>query len=196
MPIPLEYQPPGVARNPGTKIAFVYIDALNFYYNKARPANAKWVDFKKLCAAILPEGTVIAKIVYCTSKVQNLPGDPEARDRQDIFLRALKAWIPGIQIVFGQMKERKKTGVIADSDPPEKTTILTFEEKGSDVNLGVHLVNDANKEDFDYAVVMSNDSDLAEAMKIAREDCGKNDVATQHSKRQISSDSRTGGTCR
>ena len=36
----------------------------------------------------------------------------------------------------------------------------TMEEKGSDVNLGAHLLNDAWKDLFDAAVVVSNDTDL------------------------------------
>jgi len=35
-----------------------------------------------------------------------------------------------------------------------------MEEKGSDVNLASHLLNDAWKERFDAAVVVSNDTDL------------------------------------
>jgi uncharacterized LabA/DUF88 family protein len=36
------------------------------------------------------------------------------------------------------------------------------------VNLAVHLVNDACLDAFDAALVISNDSDLAEAIRIAR----------------------------
>ena len=42
------------------------------------------------------------------------------------------------------------------------------EEKGSDVNLAVHLVYDATMDSFDTALVISNDSDLATAIKITR----------------------------
>jgi uncharacterized LabA/DUF88 family protein len=41
-------------------------------------------------------------------------------------------------------------------------TIIKTEEKGSDVNLAVHLLNDAWLDHYDCAVVVSNDSDLAE----------------------------------
>jgi uncharacterized LabA/DUF88 family protein len=42
------------------------------------------------------------------------------------------------------------------------------EEKGSDVNLAVQLLNDAWRDSFDCAVVVSNDSDLAEAMRLVK----------------------------
>jgi uncharacterized LabA/DUF88 family protein len=43
------------------------------------------------------------------------------------------------------------------------------EEKGSDVNLAVHLLNDAWLEKYDCAIVISNDSDLAEPLRLIRE---------------------------
>lgn len=51
---------------------------------------------------------------------------------------------------------------------PFKAPVYKTEEKGSDVNLAVHLVNDAWENLFDCAVIVSNDSDLAEALRIVR----------------------------
>ena len=42
-------------------------------------------------------------------------------------------------------------------------------EKGSDVNLATHLLHDAHMGRFEVAVVVSNDSDLLEPIKIVRE---------------------------
>ena len=47
------------------------------------------------------------------------------------------------------------------------------EEKGSDVNLAVHLLNDCWLDLYECAIVVSNDSDLAEAMRLVNEHCGK-----------------------
>lgn len=44
--------------------------------------------------------------------------------------------------------------------------IHTMEEKGSDVNLASHLLNDAWKNSFDAAVVFSNDTDLVEPIRM------------------------------
>jgi hypothetical protein len=43
----------------------------------------------------------------------------------------------------------------------------------SDVNLATHLLHDAHMGRFDVAVVISNDSDLLEPIKIVREHLGK-----------------------
>ena len=46
--------------------------------------------------------------------------------------------------------------------------IVRTEEKVSDVNLAVHLLDDDWLDAYDCAVVVSNDSDIAEAMRLAR----------------------------
>lgn len=47
-----------------------------------------------------------------------------------------------------------------------KVQVFGMEEKGSDVNLAVHLVNDAWAKRFDAAAVISNDTDLVEPIRI------------------------------
>jgi len=47
--------------------------------------------------------------------------------------------------------------------------IIKTEEKGSDVNLAVHLLNDAWLGKYDCAVVLSNDSDLKEAITLVKD---------------------------
>jgi uncharacterized LabA/DUF88 family protein len=48
-----------------------------------------------------------------------------------------------------------------------------IEEKGSDVNLASHLVRDALTAKFDQALVISNDTDLVEPIRIATAEAGK-----------------------
>jgi uncharacterized LabA/DUF88 family protein len=52
--------------------------------------------------------------------------------------------------------------------PPIQVEVWKNEEKGSDVNLALHLLNDAWQDAFDCAVVVSNDSDLAEALRMVK----------------------------
>ncbi|WP_238940101.1 NYN domain-containing protein, partial [Sulfitobacter geojensis] len=56
---------------------------------------------------------------------------------------------------------------------PDVVRIIKTEEKGSDVNLGSHLVRDAFTDAFDVAVVITNDTDLIEPIRIAIEEVGK-----------------------
>lgn len=53
------------------------------------------------------------------------------------------------------------------------TEVHTMEEKGSDVNLAAHLLNDAWKGQFDAAVVISNDTDLITPIQMVSVERGK-----------------------
>ena len=52
--------------------------------------------------------------------------------------------------------------------PPGMVEIWKNEEQGSDVNRALHLLNDAWLNVYDCAVVVSNDSDLSEALRIVK----------------------------
>jgi hypothetical protein len=49
--------------------------------------------------------------------------------------------------------------------------VLKVEEKGSDVNLGCHLLLDAFQNNFDVAAALSNDSDPVEPIQIGTQFC-------------------------
>jgi hypothetical protein len=55
----------------------------------------------------------------------------------------------------------------------EPVQVHDTEEKGSDVNLAAHLINDGWQNRYDVAVVLSQDSDLVEPLRIVRADIGK-----------------------
>jgi uncharacterized LabA/DUF88 family protein len=46
--------------------------------------------------------------------------------------------------------------------------VIKTEEKGSDVNIAAHLINDGHKRRYEVAILISNDSDLVEPVKIVR----------------------------
>ncbi len=63
--------------------------------------------------------------------------------------------------------------VVAPGQPQKYPRVIKTEEKGSDVNLATHLLHDAHKGRFEIAVVISNDSDLLEPIKIVRQELHK-----------------------
>jgi len=50
--------------------------------------------------------------------------------------------------------------------------VVKTEEKGSDVNIASHMLRDAFRGSFDVAVLVTNDSDLIEPIRIVREELG------------------------
>ena len=63
--------------------------------------------------------------------------------------------------------------VMLPGQPQKYAKVIKTEEKGSDVNLATHLLHDAHMGRFDVAVVVSNDSDLLEPIKIVRQELKK-----------------------
>jgi NYN domain len=55
---------------------------------------------------------------------------------------------------------------------PKTVEVIKTEEKGSDVNLASYLLMDGFLRDCDTAVVVTNDSDLAEPLSMARNQLG------------------------
>lgn len=83
--------------------------------------------------------------------------------RQQIYLRALRT-IPKLEIIEGHFLSHEV--MMKNATGSGFTKVIKTEEKGTDVNIVTHLINDAHKKAFDIAVVISNDSDLLEPIKI------------------------------
>jgi uncharacterized LabA/DUF88 family protein len=153
---------------------YVYVDGFNLYYGALKDTKYKWLDLKALFTAILRPQNQIQRIKYYTARVSARPDDPDAPTWQDIYLRALALHIPELSIIEGRFLQKQVTMRLAEPIGGRQfAKVLKTEEKGSDVNLAVHLVNDGWRNLYDCAVVCSNDGDLSEAMRIVRRELHK-----------------------
>ena len=140
-----------------------YIDGFNFYYRRLRNQPYRWLNLVALFESLFPDDDVVA-VKYFTAQVTG-KFDAHKPLRQQAYLRALGT-LPKLQIVMGQFLTTKVdyrlVEPIADADGQliEAVSVWRPEEKGSDVNLGSHLLNDAWNNAFDVAAVLTNDSDL------------------------------------
>jgi len=154
----------------------IYIDGFNFYYSTYRSPhqpdakNYKWLDFKKLLQNLLRSEHEIVAIKYYTANVSGLH-DPDQPTRQQTYLRALKTYTPEFEVHKGMFLTSKRN--MPRVKRPGSELVWYTEEKGSDVNLAVHLVNDGYKNLYSCAVVLSNDGDLREALKVAKNELEK-----------------------
>ncbi len=87
--------------------------------------------------------------------------------RQRYYLNALEKYIPEMEIYYGHYLTHEVNAKVVNP-PPEFIKIYKTEEKGSDVNLALHVLNDAWLNLYDCAVIVSNDSDLAESLKLVK----------------------------
>ncbi len=160
----------------------VYIDGFNLYYRALKGTPHKWLDIEAMSRATLPHDCMIERVNYYTARISGRV-DPESPRRQHAYLRAI-ATLPAVVIHYGNfLVSQKWAGLVQPPDfrpritlPPDATVHVAYvwktEEKGSDVNLGVHLVRDAFKGAFDLAAVLTNDTDLVEPIRIVTQELG------------------------
>ena len=130
----------------------------------------KWLDFKAVLQKVLQSRNQILKIKYYTAIVSATSNDPDKPTRQNTFIRALENYIPEIEIYYGDfLTHPVKAARVTQNSSPQIVSVYKTEEKGSDVNLASHLINDAWLDRYDCGVVVSNDSDFAEAIRLIKE---------------------------
>jgi uncharacterized LabA/DUF88 family protein len=129
----------------------------------------RWLNLEAMCCRLLPSNQIEC-IKYYTARII----DADKFSRQDVYLRAL-ATLPLVMVTYGRYLSHPVQRRLAH--PPATGSayveIIHHEEKGSDVNLATHLVLDACRDAFDVAVIISNDSDLQEPLRVVKMEMGK-----------------------
>jgi uncharacterized LabA/DUF88 family protein len=162
----------------------VYVDGFNLYYIRLKGQRYfRWLNLKALANHVLKPHHVVTTINYYTAHVSHKE-DPGAPGRQRTYLNAL-ATVPEIKIHLGNFLYSEKWAALIK--PPQTRPadyvwaapwldlvwVGKTEEKGSDVNLASHPVRDALTDRFDAAVVLSNDTDLVEPIRIVVKEATK-----------------------
>ena len=142
----------------------LYIDGFNLYYSALKDTPLRWLNPVALAASAFPRNRIVATRFF-TAKVTPLPHDPHQPDRQNIYWRALHT-LPALEIIEGDFRTRKVRAKVVNP-PPNTIEIFKTEEKGSDVNLGAHLLMDGFLNRYEAAIVITGDSDLVTPIQMA-----------------------------
>ena len=147
---------------------WVYVDGFNLYYGALKDTPFKWLNLRRMCELLLPEYT-ITRIKYYTARVSARSDDPDKPTRQQVYLRALRT-DPTLQITYGTFLAHETPMPLVEPPPggPRFARVIKTEEKGSDVNIAAHLIHDGHKKEYEAAVLVTNDSDLLEPIRIVR----------------------------
>jgi hypothetical protein len=150
----------------------VYVDGFNLYFGCLKGTSYRWLDLDAFVRKVAPRKAEVIRIRYFTARVTPLPGfDATAGARQEVYLRAL-ATLRSVSIHFGEYRAHPKRMPI--HPPPVEgermVTVLRSDEKGSDVNLASYLLLDGFRREYEQAIVVSNDSDLATPVRMVREE--------------------------
>ena len=155
----------------GRRMRFnVYVDGFNLYYGALRGQPYRWLDLRRFASRLLGAGDELHRVRYFTARVHALPGDPDAPARQAAYLRALGT-LPDVSVHLGAFLSSVRT--MRRADGAGTVRVVRYEEKGTDVNLATHLLLDAFDGDCDGALVISNDSDLAEPIRVVQSRFGQ-----------------------
>lgn len=139
---------------------FVYVDGFNLYHaiDDIGKNSLKWVNLWTLAESIIGSNETLYSVHYF-SAYATWHASGFARHRE--YVAALKE--EGVTVTLGNFKDKFK------ECPQCAYNIKTHEEKETDVNIGIHLVADAILDRFDRALVISADSDLCCAVRLAKE---------------------------
>ena len=148
----------------------LYIDGFNLYYSALKNTPFRWLDPIALATRAFPKNRIIATKFF-SAKVSALPHNPHQPTRQQAYWRAL-ATLPALTIIEGDFRTRKVRAKVV-TPPPPTIEVYKTEEKGSDVNLGAHLLMDGFLGHYDAAIVITGDSDLVTPIRMVRDQLRK-----------------------
>ena len=148
----------------------LYVDGFNLYYSALRGTPHRWLDPVALITRAFPRNQIIAT-KYFTARVTPLPGNPQEPQRQQTYWRSLRT-LPNLTIIEGDFRTRVVRAKVVNP-PPNTIEIYKTEEKGSDVNLGAHLLMDGFKDLYQAAIVITGDSDLVTPIKMVKDQLKK-----------------------
>ncbi len=141
----------------------VYIDGFNFYHaiDDLGDDKLKWINLKLLSENILNKYQILATVKYFSAYTT---WRPDAYKRHRDYVAANEA--QGVEVIMGRFKA-KEVRCQANC----KNLFWTHEEKETDVNIGAHLIADTLQNNFDTALVITADTDLAAVIKLAQTLC-------------------------
>ena len=138
-----------------------FVDGFNLYHAIADTGrhDLKWVNLRQLARQFAPEpsytlGEVFYFSAYATWK-------PDAYARHRAFVAALEA--SAVTCVLGTFKSKPR----ACRSCSAKWT--RHEEKETDVNAALHLLEGALNDRYDLALLVTGDSDLVPAVRMVRQ---------------------------
>jgi hypothetical protein len=142
----------------------IYIDGFNLYYGVLKFSKEKWLDIERLFV-LLRRHDSIHKIRYFTAlSSSGMSGDQMA------YLRAIET-LPLVNVVLGRYKTKSVKCRVSPplcSLQPANRIFSIPEEKRTDVNIAISMLDDAYQNLCDHLIVVSGDSDLVPAVNMVK----------------------------
>jgi uncharacterized LabA/DUF88 family protein len=145
-----------------------FIDGFNIYHSLKPYDNRSrsylmhynrylWLDFMALARRFVTKEDTLSEVFYFTALAY---WRQASESRHKIFISALEN--EGVQVIKGNFKEKDRFCRRCGA------SYKYHEEKETDVNIALYLLNEAYQDTYDKAIVVTNDTDLVPAIKMAK----------------------------
>ena len=141
----------------------VYIDGFNLYHSTLQHTHpdCRWLNLFELSKRLInPITEEIQNVYYFSALTTWLP---ERAKKHLLYIHALRT--VGVIDILGKFSLRERKCPLCSS------RYLAHEEKKTDINIAVNLLCDAAADEFDTALILSGDSDLAPVTSKLRQLC-------------------------
>lgn len=161
--------------NSGPVRTLVYVDGFNLYHGALKRASPgyRWLDLKAMVGSIIHSNHRIDGVYYFTAWIRTGGQNDNSLSHQKIYVKALENYITNFNYRLGHFISKKTRAKPVDGSLGHSVQIWDMEEKGSDVNLASRMISDAFQDNFDCAIIVANDGDYAEAIRVVKQEAGK-----------------------
>lgn len=156
------------------KKILVLIDGFNYYhklknYQRNQNVCVKWLDYVSLLKAAIKSHIKTEnfdlEVIYFSAIAKHR--NQESQNRHKIYIKALKN--SGVKVVLGEFKEKYIYPCKECQQKLPNEKILKHEEKHTDVNVAITLLEKAMKNEFERAYLLSEDNDYVPVVKRVKE---------------------------
>ncbi len=137
-----------------------FIDGFNVYHSLKSNDNYHkylWLDYRKLLKNYLRKIDALADIYYFSAYAHWI------QDRVKRHRMMIDIWKnTGILPIMGNFKEKDRYCTIC------RSWFKGHEEKQTDVNIAIHLIKEAYENNYDTAILFTNDTDLIPAIRMLK----------------------------
>jgi len=143
-----------------------YVDGFNIYhrlknYQNKTTISYKWLDYKSLFSSLLKDNEALADIYFFTAMSKDF--GIESINRHSKYICALE--LQGIKIIKGYFNKKQIRCHVEGCKYEGNRYFQGREEKQTDVNIALQLMEDATLNKYDKCFLMSGDNDFAPILK-------------------------------
>lgn len=156
-----------------------YIDGYNLYYGCLHGSPYKWLDVVTLCRNLVHAQNPASELVqvkFFTADVKSRLSRHglQGQISQQSYHRALSGRYPSetLEVIKGYHITHRAKLPLYDKDKPvsieNKVAVWHTEEKQTDINIALHMVEDTIDRRCDQVMLFTSDSDLAPALAMVK----------------------------